>query len=210
MIIAFHGNGQTGTGSAADIGKVDDDGLARQIALSKWDPSYRFIVLSPQMNTQTRTAQAVHDFIQFAKANYKIDTSRIYLTGLSGGGGPLYAYLDAYAGGEAAAVIPVAAIYSFAGLQCGWKNIPVWFFHGALDPTVVPNHSKQAFDGLKACTPAPAVAPRFTIYTNVAHSSWARTYDLSGMTSTLETMIGTDVLNPYDQSIYDWLLQYHR
>lgn len=99
LIIAFHGDGEQGTGNSTDIVKVDNNGLPKQVGADQWDAVHRFVVLSPQMNWSTRTAQHVHDFIQFAKANYKVDATRIYLTGLSGGGGPLYKYLDAYAGG---------------------------------------------------------------------------------------------------------------
>ena len=206
LIIAFHGDGEQGTGSAADIGKVDDNGMPRQVNLDQWDASHRFIVLSPQMNGTTRTALNVHNFIQFAKANYKVDATRIYLTGLSGGGGPLYRYLDTYAGGEAAAVIPVSAVYTFnTAAACGWKNVPTWFFHGAADTTVTSNNSKIAFDNLNACSPAPAVPPKFTEYTGVTHDAWTRTYNLSGMGTAVQSG-----RQSYDQSIYDWLLQYHR
>lgn len=206
LIIAFHGDGEQGTGSATDIVKVDNTGLPRQVAQGQWDPTQRFIVLSPQMNSTTRTALKVHEFIQFAKANYKVDATRIYLTGLSGGGGPLYRYLDTYAGGEAAAVIPISAVYTFnSGALCGWKQVPVWFFHGSADPTVTANNSKVAYDGLRACVPAPGVAPRFTEYTGVTHDAWTRTYSLSGMNTAVQT--GRQL---YDISIYDWLLQHQR
>ncbi|GAA5164446.1 hypothetical protein [Viridibacterium curvum] len=206
LIIAFHGDGEQGTGNSTDIVKVDNNGLPKQVGADQWDAAHRFIVLSPQMNWSTRTAQHVHDFIQFAKANYKVDATRIYLTGLSGGGGPLYKYLDTYAGGEAAAVIPISAVYSFnTAAACGWKNVPVWFFHGASDTTVTSNNSKVAFDNLNACSPAPLVAPRFTEFTGVTHDAWTRTYSLSGMGTTV-----TSGRTAYSQSIYDWLLQYHR
>lgn len=206
LIIAFHGDGEQGTGNSSDIGKVDDNGLPKQVNLDQWDPAHRFIVLSPQMNSSTRTAANVREFIQFAKANYRVDTTRIYLTGLSGGGGPLYRYLDSYAGGEAAAVIPISAVYSFnTAAACGWKNVPTWFFHGSADTTVTSNNSKVAFDNLNACSPAPTIAPKFTLYTGVSHDAWTRTYSLSGMGSAVDSGRA-----PYDQSIYDWLLQYHR
>lgn len=206
LIIAFHGDGESGMGGSADIGKVDNNGLPKEVNDNSWDATHRFIVLSPQMNGTTRTAINVHNFIQFAKANYKVDTMRIYLTGLSGGGGPLYRYLDAYAGGEVAAVVPISAVYSFNNAAaCGWKHIPVWFFHGSADSTVTSNNSKIAFDNLNACTPAPVVAPRFTEFTGVSHDGWTRTYDLTGMNTAVQS--GRTI---YSQSIYDWLLQYQR
>ncbi len=205
LIVFFHGDGQKGNGSESSIGTVDDTGLPGQIAANQWDPAQRFVVLSPQMDWDTRTAEMVQSFIAFAKGNYAVDPSRIYLTGLSGGGGPLYMYLDAYQGGEVAAAIPVSAVYTFASQQCGWKHIPVWFFHGSADMTVTPNNSLVPYNDLNACSPPPTVAPRRTVYTGVGHDSWTRTYSLSGMSDALEN--GSTA---YDVSIYDWLLQYQR
>jgi hypothetical protein len=48
-------------------------------------------------------------------------------------------------------------------------------------------------NAINACSPAPLVAPRLTIYPGVGHDSWTPTYDGSA---------GHD--------IYSWLLQYHK
>ena len=205
----FHGNGETGMGTPTDIQKADNAGLSKEVKEDSWDPQRRFIVLSPQMNGTTRTAVNVHDFIQFAKANYKVDTTRIYLTGLSGGGGPLYRYLQTYNGGEAAAMIAISTVYEFPSPEnvvCNWKQVPAWFFHGSSDTTVTPGNSQRPFDHLfKWCLPL-AVDPRYTLYTGVGHDAWTRTYDLTGMNSTIQA----PGLQPYNQNIYDWLLQYQK
>ncbi len=205
LIIAFHGDGQKGNGSETSIAALDDSGLPGQIAADQWDSGHRFVALSPQMDWDTRTAEMVDAFIGFAKGNYAIDPARIYLTGLSGGGGPLYMYLDAYQGGEVAAAIPVSAVYTFAGQQCGWEHIPVWFFHGGADSTVTPNNSLVPYSDLKACSPPPGVAPKRTVYSGVGHDAWTRTYSSSGMSDALETGSQT-----FDVTIYDWFLQYRR
>jgi len=206
LIIFLNGNGQAGSGNATDIQLIDDDGLPRQIAISQWDTGKRFVVLAPQMNWMTRTATNVHDFIQFAKANYKIDPNRIYLTGISGGGGPFFSYLEAYNGGEIAAAVPIDTLYSFSPspAPCMWKSVPTWLFFGENDPTAqVFSHATAPYNGLKACSPAPAVTPRLTVYTNVGHDGWTRTYSTTGMSNSVVT--GRD---PYNMNIYDWMLQY--
>lgn len=206
LIIALNGNGQTGTGSAIDIQKIDDDGLPKQIAASAWDPSKRFVVLAPQMNWETRTADQVNNFIQFAKANYKIDPNRIYLTALSGGGGPFFLYMEAYNGVDIAAAVPIDTLYSFSGAPapCMWKSVPTWLFFGENDPTAqVFSHATAPYDGLKKCVPAPAVQPKLTVYSNVGHDGWTRTFSLTGMSNTV--VAGRD---PYNMSVYDWMLQY--
>lgn len=201
LLIAFHGDGQVGTGSARDIVKIDDDGLPKEIRLDRWDPQHRFVVLAPQMTKAQRTALNVRDFIEFAKANYKIDPRRIYLTALSGGGRPLYVYMHTYAGADVAAVIPISSVFIASSNICSWKAVPMWLFHGASDTIVLPIHSERALFSMNKCKPV--VQPKYTKYTGVLHNAWARTYSLAGMFGTVEP--DTQM---YDQSIYDWLLQY--
>ncbi len=208
LIIALHGDGQSGTGNATDIQKIDDDGLPKQVANGTWDTNKRFVVLAPQMNWETRTAVQVYDFIQFAKANYKIDPNRIYLTALSGGGGPFYRYMEAYSGGEIAAAVPVSTLYSFssAPAPCMWKRVPAWLFFGENDTAAAVNsHATAPYNGLKACSPAPTVSPRLTVFSGAGHDVWSRTYNLSGMNTTVVS--GRDA---YTMSVYDWLLQYSK
>jgi len=208
LIIALNGDGQAGTGSTTDIQKIDDDGLPKQIANGTWDTNKRFVVLAPQMNWETRTAVQVYNFIQFAKANYKIDPNRIYLTALSGGGGPFYRYMEAYSGAEIAAAVPISTLYSFSGAPapCMWKQVPTWLFFGENDGTAqVFSHATSPYNGLKACVPTPAVLPRLTVFSGVGHDAWSRTFNLSGMNSGVVS--GRD---SYTSSVYDWLLQYSK
>lgn len=206
VIISLNGNGQTGTGSAADIQKIDDDGLPKEVKNGTWDPDKRFVVLAPQMNWQTRTADHLHEFIQFAKANYRIDTKRIYLTALSGGGGPFYQYLENYSGGEIAAAVPIATLFDFSSTPCKWKHVPFWLFFGANDDVAqVNSHATRPYNDLKNCNPASPVLPRFTEYVGVGHDSWTRTYNLTGLNTAVAAQ--RDI---YDMSIYDWLLGHYR
>ena len=131
LVIALHGDGQSGYGTASDILKLDDDGLPAAIAAGTWDPQKRFVVLAPQMNYLTRTADEVRNFIAFAKANYKIDPGRIYLTAYSGGGGPFYRYMETYDGAGIAAAAPISTVYTFTNdptETCSYKTVPLWVF----------------------------------------------------------------------------------
>lgn len=208
LIIFLNGNGQAGTGSATDIQLIDDDGLPKQISLGTWDPTKRFVVLAPQMNWQTRSALDVDKFIKFAKANYKVDPNRIYLTGISGGGAPFFSYLETYSGGDVAAAVPIDTLYSFSAspAPCMWKSVPTWLFFGENDGTAqVFSHATAPYDGLRACSPAPTVLPRLTVYSGVGHDGWTRTYNLSGMSTSVVTG-----RTAYNQSVYDWMLQYSK
>jgi len=66
---------------------------------------------------------------------------------------------------------------------CSLKEVPVWAFHGARDEVVPPHESQRMVDALRAC----GGSARLTLYPDLAHDSWTRTYD-----------------NP---ALFDWLLQ---
>ena len=127
-----------------------------------------------------------------AIADHRIDTTRIYVTGLSLGGFGTWAYARAKPE-RVAAVVPIAGGGSTGTAVCAMRDVPVWAFHGDADGTVNVSSSTNSVNALNACSPPPAVAPRLTIYPGVGHDSWSRTYDGSA---------GHD--------IYTWLLNYRR
>ena len=215
IILFFHGDGERGNGTT-DLPNVANNGLAKDIKNGTWDPQKRFVVLSPQMddrnNMTERTGASVNDFVDFAKKNYQVDVKRIYLTGLSGGGAPVYTYLGDYSGGESAAAAPMSGWYSTQGKECAWKQIPIWYFHGAVDNVVpAPDHATKSFNTLAACSPAAPIAPRYTLFRDVGHSAWDPAYELTGMNATNFPLVaGPPGTTPYDVAFYDWLLKYAR
>ena len=157
-----------------------------------------------------RSAASVDAFVKFAKANYDVDVKRIYLTGLSGGGAPVYNYLGTYSGGEVAATNINAGWYTTQGKECLWKDVPIWYFHSDKDGTVpAPDHTTKSYDTLRACSPSAKVAPRYTMFAGIGHSAWGPAYDLSGMDATKYPIIAPGT-TPYDVSLYDWFLRYSR
>ncbi|MES1159491.1 MAG: hypothetical protein ABUM51_01930, partial [Bacteroidota bacterium] len=105
LLIFLHGQGEVGDGSPASLPAVLRNGPPMQINQQLNnnvdahfpDPvvvggkSFEFIVLSPQMITQPDQngpeQQMVDDIINYAIAHYRVDVSKINLTGLSMGGG---------------------------------------------------------------------------------------------------------------------------
>jgi predicted peptidase len=214
MIVFFHGRGEMGNGSATALAKLITAGLAKEVQNSSWDPQKRFIVLSVNYDWGDLNATTLKNFMAFAKANYKVDLKRIYLTGLSQGGDPMYIYLSATNGADIAAAVPISAVTgnSSQDLQnnprqneCAFRNVPFWLFHGSADNIVGPGGSLDIYTKLGKCSPASPVLPRYTEYTGVGHDAWTRTYDRSGMNSAVQT--GRQA---YDISIYDWLLQHSK
>lgn len=204
LIIHLHGIGEKGPGTFESLQLLYRNCIPKLFKYGKWTRE-EFIVICPQGPNMTFNSASLHKFIEYIKANYPVDPKRIYLTGLSAGAISIWNYLCLYQD-QAAAVIPICGNGNTTGVKANlskFAHIPLWAFHGSADTTVRPNGSIIPVGMINALNPP--VKARVTIYSGVGHNSWDRTYDLSGMSSRLDP--GYD---PYDISIYDWLLQFKK
>lgn len=189
LLVFLHGSGEKGNGTT-ELARVLVHGPPKLIKNGR---DFPFIVISPQLpsNQGGWPTGLVDELINKAIADYHVDTTRMYVTGLSLGGYGTWAYAVAKPG-RLAAVVPIAGGGS-TGQACTMKNVPAWAFHGDADGTVNVSGSVNMVNAINACAPAPAVAARMTIYPGVGHDSWGRTYD------------GTA-----GHDIYTWMLQHRR
>jgi predicted peptidase len=100
----------------------------------------------------------------------RIDTNRIYITGLSMGGFGTYDAIERYPDLFAAAV-PVCGggdVTRAASIA----HLPIWIFQGAEDPAVNPAYALFMFEALTKAGAHPA----FTQYPEVGHFSWLGAY----------------------------------
>src|SRR5687768_301302 len=93
LLIMIHGMGEYGNGTTADLKEVEKHGVPKIINLGSFPISFtvngqthKFIVLTPQWKKQASMSD-VNSVIDYAIRNYKVNAKRIYLTGLSAGGG---------------------------------------------------------------------------------------------------------------------------
>src|SRR4051794_14306162 len=107
LIIASHGVGERGNGNTElDRLILPQKGLASLLSatynttfptsFTVNGSTFKFIILCPQYidngNTWPST-QSIEDIITYAQTNYKVNPNRIYLTGLSMGGGLSFRYV---------------------------------------------------------------------------------------------------------------------
>ncbi|OHB48409.1 MAG: phospholipase [Planctomycetes bacterium GWF2_41_51] len=166
LIIFLHGAGERGT----DLNQLKVHGIPKIIEQKK---DFPFVVVSPQCpangwwNDYTEHLKLLIDQI---KANYKIDVSRVYLTGLSMGGFATWYMAERYPQ-DFAAVAPVCG-----GGELFFANrikAPVWAFHGAKDDVVPLKRSQEMVDAVKAV----GGDVKFTIYPELGHNCWDAAYD---------------------------------
>lgn len=181
LLIFRHGIGENGNGTT-ELQKVLVNGPPKLIQANQWAEDRKFVVLSVQHpGGGCATAQEGDDFIQFALAKYDIDPKRVYLTGLSCGAIGSWDYLGAHTNEVVAAAVLISGNGrpAFAKAGCNLGKVPIWAFHGDMDPTVDPKGSTETIASLEACTNPPAVDAKLTVYPGVGHDAWTRTYNLS-------------------------------
>ncbi|QDZ06073.1 prolyl oligopeptidase family serine peptidase [Sphingomonas panacisoli] len=172
LVIFLHGSGERGT----DIEVVKKNGPPKIIAQHAGSP---FILVSPQLEmgadgSRWDTAK-LEALLANLRKTYRVDPSRIYLTGLSLGGYGTWDWAlkrpDLFA-----AIVPVAAnSENKAADPCVLKDMPIWAFHGDQDDVVDPLQGFAIVKAVDACKGS--VRPRMTVYPQMTHGSWEPAYD---------------------------------
>lgn len=207
LMIFCHGIGELGDGSAASLPAVLRNGPPRLINAGTFPPSfsaegqsYSFIVISPQFKSWPGAGD-INAMISYAIANYRVDTTRIYITGLSMGGGVTWDYAGSsrYNAMRVAAILPISGA-SYPTQQkadtIAAAHLPVWALHNQNDPTVSSSNSINFVAYINNANPPPDPKAILTIFPVSGHDAWSKAYDpaftLNGM------------------NVYQWMLQYHR
>lgn len=178
LLLFLHGSGERGN----DLDLVKKHGPPKLIAAGR---DFPFIVVSPQCpdNKWWEPIELVALLDAVAK-DYKVDSDRICVTGLSMGGFGTWR-LAAYAPERLAAIAPICG-----GGETYWAKefakLPTWAFHGAKDSGVPVERSQAMIDAMKKA----GGDPKLTIYPEAGHDAWTETYE-----------------NPV---LYEWLLAQKR
>ncbi len=166
LLLFLHGGGESGD----TITAIKKNGPPKMIAEGKQFP---FLILAPQNSYKNKwwNTRALNQLLDTIVANNRIDAQRIYLTGLSRGGGAAWEmavqYPDKFA---ALAVVCGMTPVPYAS----WidKKMPIWVFHGTEDKSIPFEESETMVKRLKSM----GYDVQFTRYDNVGHDSWTQAY----------------------------------
>lgn len=226
LIITFHGSGEIGDGTnnaTTGLPKVLNPGgtIPKRIqnnsfpdAVTVDGESFSFIVLMPQFTTQWTNAnytvnyftvsQSINALIDYAKTQFRVDTNRIYITGLSFGARVSW-YYSSYIE-SCNKKIAASAFVALANLDVrpgglttplntlGNSNLPTCFYHNTNDNTAPFVYSQALRDSLIARSVVPNPPLVAMTPTPASHDAWTAAYDPNYKYGGL--------------NIYEWMLQY--
>ena len=180
LLLFLHGGGESGN----TLNSLKTNGPPKMIAEGKQFP---FLILAPQNPDKKKwwNTRAVVQLLDSIVAHNRVDPERIYLTGLSRGGGAAW---------ELAVQYPkkFAALAVVCGMTpvpyASWidETMPIWVFHGEEDPIIPIAESEAMVAKLRKM----GHDVKFTRYPDVGHDSWIKAYQT--------------------EELYTWLLQQKR
>lgn len=176
-ILFLHGSGERGT----DLSFVARNGPPH-IAETRGLP---FVVIAPQLPAgETWSADALLALLDHVQGSLRIDTTRVYLTGLS---------MGAYGAYETAIAAPArfAALLAVSGAGnpvevCKLAGVPTWIVHGGKDDVIPVDWGREMARRLENCKGD----VRWTLESDAGHDAWTKVYD--------------------DPATYDWFLAHRR
>jgi predicted peptidase len=179
VILFLHGAGATKSDRIKPPKLPIEYGIAT--AIKEQEKTFPFIVVIPRAEAPARLAYttwradspnakralAILDEVMQA---YKTDSKRVYLTGLSMGGGGTWSLAAAHPE-RWAAIVPICGQGDTKTAE-KFKDIPCWCFHGDKDESIKVEASREMIAALKKT----GGSPKYTEYPGIGHNSWDKTY----------------------------------
>ena len=220
LLIFFHGVNEGGGGSPCRLLQGEWWWTPpviierRQFPYSSKDQNgetFKFIVISPRMEWFGETTNTINSFIDHLIRVYRVDPSRVYLTGISAGSNYIlqYAGLSEANSRKVAAILPVAmcdVVNQQEATNISRAGLHVYSIKCEQDGSCGPSNAAAAnTNAINAINPGANLAvnatlplPGWPCNSGLAHDAWATAYD-----STFKVNLNGRSLN-----MYEWMLQF--
>lgn len=177
IVISLHGIKEKGN-TLTEVNKVANVGMPKYV---KYGAQYPFILISPQLKTTMGrwTGNYVMEVINYVKTYLRVDPNRIYLTGLSLGGGGVWSVATANPN-VFAAILPICSGYNITSGASAIANsdLPTWGFHGDADNVVGESVTINMINAINTYKPNPLA--KVTIFPGMGHVIWDKVYKETG------------------------------
>lgn len=162
-----------GNGEVADPGEIN---MIRNGSLPEYidkGNDVPMMVMSIQQIQNNWNTNMIDEGVNHGLATYPVDTKRVYMTGISGGGFGCWNYAVDHAA-KLTAIVPISGGGS-TGKACNLKNVPVYAFHNQTDGTVGSNNSVNMVNAVNGCSPTEQA--KLLLFPDTGHDCWRRVYD---------------------------------
>ncbi|MEY3175834.1 MAG: hypothetical protein RLZZ436_3748 [Planctomycetota bacterium] len=168
LVLFLHGAGERG----ADNRRQLIHGAA-QFSTPERRRKYACFVAAPQCpggRWWSDSLEPVMELVKQLQSDYRIDSSRLYVTGLSMGGFGTFELTTRY-----------PDVFAAAAPICGGGDptqaktlaaLPLWVFHGDADRVVPVGFSRSMVKAIESA----GGMPKYTEYPGVGHDCWTETY----------------------------------
>ncbi len=202
LVIFLHGKGEkgpNGTSPSTLKGGVDKLTKLGPPHYVKKGTQFPFILISPQLKSSISewSSAYVLEVLNHVKKYLRVDDNRVYITGLSLGGGGAWVIAQENPG-LFAAVAPVCGSWNSTNKACGFSEngTGVWAFHGDKDTTIPLSRTLNMVNAINGCSPKPDPRAKVTIYPGIKHNAWDKAY--------------LPDHSVHSQNLYEWLLTFRR
>ncbi len=180
LVIMLHGAGSNHRLALRRVFGKSNQGGETDVEATRYFPAWQdveYIVASPYargtMGYQGIAEKDVYDVLADVKRRFPIEDDRVYLTGLSmGGGGTLWLGLSRPDVWAALAPVCPAPPEGTAELAPNALHVPMHIFHGDADPVVAPAGVRDWVTRLRELE----TKVEYTEYPGVGHNSWENAY----------------------------------
>lgn len=191
LIVFLHGAGEAGTNNSLQV-NVNIDNL---LAEAKLRGAFLYAPQSPGDWGSTVRTDRVMTMVDQALADFNVNPNRLYVTGLSNGGGGTWNMISRY-GDRFAAAVPICGVAPLADFSPpGLLDESIWAFHARNDGSVSVVNSRNRFNSILTAAGEPlptylttavhtdslfnaaTVDVHYTEYWTGDHGIWPRVYN---------------------------------
>jgi predicted peptidase len=142
LLVVLHGLGEKCPShplSAINTSNTNSPGyqIQQRTAYANQRPFLEGLILEPQTCDSSWTAASIDAMVEYIKTTHRVDEDRIYITGLSLGGGGTWTYAAAHPT-KVAAIVPIAGTEKALSSIQAASQVPTWAFHNFNDTNVGP------------------------------------------------------------------------
>ncbi len=217
LVLFYHGYGERGNGTS----DLNDILLFGPPKLINQGSHFEAIVISPQNSDANYSSSDFLSLYNYLISNYPVDINRVYVTGLSSGGGSTWRALQGHYD-KIAAAIPICGSGFLNNPSDYLQQTPIWAFHSFNDTVIDVNNTITNVNRITSTstsvmsvypygTSNSAASDHYTMLLDLSNQAWSAVMGAIEPTDNLAfTLYNTGGHNSWtitynNQDVWDWM-----